>query len=350
MKKSLLALAALGAFVGAASAQSSVTLWGIVDQSLVSVKNGSTTLKSLDSNQLNSNRLGFRGTEDLGGGMSAGFWLEMGMDSSTGVAGGNVTGAPATQSLFNRRSTVSLVGNFGEIRLGRDYNPSFWNTVFFDAYGANGLGQMLNLSSSLGSGATTFARSNNSVGYFLPKGLGGLYGQFQVAAQEGPITAGYANKYKGGRLGFASGPFDVAFGYGITQTSTPDDYKLMNAGVSYDMGVAKILGMWNVSKFGAKELKTYEISTVVPMGQGEFKLGYVRADASGAGTDDNDANQLSAQYIYNLSKRTALYTTVSRISNKGKATFVMGGAVSAADAAAGGFTSQGYNFGIRHSF
>ena len=225
--------------------------------------------------------------------------------------------------------------------------------MFFDAYGANGLGQFDNLvdaGNPLGSGATTFVRSNNSVGYFLPKGLGGLYGQFQVSAQEGGITPTYANKYKGGRLGFASGPFDVGFGYGITKTATADDYKLMNIGASYDMGVAKVLGLWNVSKYGAKQLKTYGISAAVPMGQGEFKLGYVRADASGAGTDDNDANQLSAQYIYNLSKRTALYTTVSRISNKGKATFVMGGAVSAADAAAGGFTSQGYNFGIRHSF
>ena len=73
MKKSLLALAALTAFAGAASAQSSVTLFGIVDLAATSIKNGSTTLKTLSPDQLNSNRLGFRGIEDIGGGMRAGF-------------------------------------------------------------------------------------------------------------------------------------------------------------------------------------------------------------------------------------------------------------------------------------
>jgi predicted porin len=81
MKKSLLALAALTAFAGVASAQSSVTLFGIVDLSVNSVKNGSLSQKLLSSNQLNSNRLGFRGVEDLGGGMRAGFWLEGAMNN-----------------------------------------------------------------------------------------------------------------------------------------------------------------------------------------------------------------------------------------------------------------------------
>jgi len=79
MKKSLLALAVLGAFAGAASAQSSVTLWGVVDLSLNDVKNGTAHTQTMQSNQLNSNRLGFRGIEDLGGGLKAGFWLEAGM-------------------------------------------------------------------------------------------------------------------------------------------------------------------------------------------------------------------------------------------------------------------------------
>ena len=349
MKKSLLAVAVLGAFAGAASAQSSVTLFGVVDLSANQVKNGGTTLKTLDSNQLSSNRLGFRGVEDLGGGLQAGFWLEAGMDNSTGAVGGSA-GAPGTV-FFNRRSTVSLISKAGEIRLGRDYNPSFWQTVFFDVYGANGLGQMLNLTSTLGSGVSTFARSNNSITYHLPSGIGGLYGAVQVAAQEGNVTPTAAgNKYKGGRLGYAAGPVDVAVGYGVTKTTTVDDFKLTNVGASFDAGMVKVFGMWNKAQFGAKTLKTWELSASVPLGQGEFKAGYVKADAAGAGTDANDASQVSAQYIYNLSKRTALYTGASRISNKGKAAFAIGGSVSAADAAAGGFKSQGFNVGVRHSF
>src|SRR5450631_1982228 len=113
MKKSLLALAVLGAFAGAASAQSSVTLFGVVDLSLNSQSSNGQTLRTMDSNQLNSNRLGFKGVEDLGGGLSAGFWLEAGMnnDLGTGAAGGGGLS-------FNRRSTVSLISNtLGEVRL-----------------------------------------------------------------------------------------------------------------------------------------------------------------------------------------------------------------------------------------
>ena len=88
MKKSLLALAVLGAYAGVASAQSSVTIFGIVDLSVNQIKNGSLKTTSMQSNQLNSNRLGFRGFEDLGGGLGAGFWIEGGMSNENGQASG----------------------------------------------------------------------------------------------------------------------------------------------------------------------------------------------------------------------------------------------------------------------
>ena len=313
----------------------------VVDLSANQIKNGGNTVRSLDSNQLSSNRLGFRGVEDLGGGLQAGFWLEAGMDNSTGAVGGGAGAAGTT--FFNRRSTVSLISKAGEIRLGRDYNPSFWQTVFFDVYGANGLGQMLNLTSTLGSGVSTFARSNNSITYHLPSGIGGLYGAVQVAAQETGTLASNSNKYKGGRLGYAAGPVDVAVGYGVTKTLT-NDYKLTNVGGSYDAGVVKVFAMWNKAQFGSLSLKTWELSASVPLGQGEFKAGYVKADAAGGVTNANDASQVSAQYIYNLSKRTALYTGASRISNKGNATFSLNGQGVA------GKDSTGFNAGVRHSF
>jgi predicted porin len=124
MKKSLLALAVLGAYAGVASAQSSVTIFGIVDLSVNQVKNGSLKTTSMQSNQLNSSRIGFRGFEDLGGGLGAGFWLEGGMANENGsqTAGFN----------FARKSTVSLCSQAaGEIRLGRDYVPTFSNLSVF---------------------------------------------------------------------------------------------------------------------------------------------------------------------------------------------------------------------------
>src|SRR6478736_6971201 len=159
MKKSLLALAVLGAFAGAASAQSSVTLFGVVDLSANQIKNGTASTQTLQSNQLNSNRIGFRGIEDLGGGLKAGFWLEAAMNNETGnVGGGNGVPQPANgASIFNRRSTVSLFTNWGELRLGRDYDASFWNLVYDDVNGANGLGQGMNLVPGISSTANSLA-------------------------------------------------------------------------------------------------------------------------------------------------------------------------------------------------
>lgn len=335
MKKSLLALAVLGAFAGVASAQSSVTIWGIVDLSINQIKNGTAKTTSMQSNQLNSNRLGFRGEEDLGGGLKAGFWLEAPMS--------NQDGNPGALN-FTRRSTVSLMGGFGEIRLGRDYDPSFWNTVFGDVYGANGLGQGLNLVSSLGSGATTIARTNNSVGYFLPKNLGGLYGQVQGALGQGDPN----NKYAGARIGYAAGPVDIAVGYGQTETASPDKFKMANIGGSYNFGVAKLYAFYNQNKWGVFKQDVYEVSVGVPLGQGELRASYGHANAKGGGTDANDANMMGAEYVYNMSKRTALYGGFAQIKNKGAAAFtILGGTASAGLA---GNKSQGFNVGVRHSF
>jgi predicted porin len=355
MKKSLLALAVLGAFAGAASAQSSVTLFGVVDESVNRIKNGDTTTTTMQSNMLNSNRLGFRGIEDLGGGLKAGFWLEAGMANESGVLGGSnnlggtaygSTGANGA-SVFNRRSTVSLISDkLGEVRVGRDYDPSFWNTVYDDVDGANGIGEGLNLISSLGSGAITIARDNNSVGYFLPSNLGGLYGQAMGALGEGVN----GQKYWGARLGFAAGPFDVNAAYGDTKTNqtvpSNSDFKMWNVGGSWDFGVVKIFGFYNRNTWNALSQGAYELSLSVPMGQGEFRASYGHQSISGLPEDDS-SRMYSVEYVYNLSKRTALYATAAKIDNSGVGTFVVAAAPSSNMA---GNTSTGYNIGIRHSF
>ncbi len=344
MKKSLIVLALASLAGGTAFAQSSVTLFGVVDMSANSITTGSSRIRTLDggtgANQLQSNRLGFRGNEDLGGGMAAGFWLEAGLDSDIGAAGGP-NGVSATPALFNRRSTLSLTSSFGELRVGRDYNPSNWNQ-YTEAYGGNGFGGLLYMVlDGLGSGAKSLVRSNNSVTYFLPGNLGGVYGRFMMTAGEG--VAG--QKYKGGLLGYAAGPMNVSFAFGTTKTATPDDYKVFNFGGSYDFGVAKVYGLWDQAKYGAKKRTTYEISTSVPMGQSEFRAAYIRADASGAGTDANDGTKIALEYIYNLSKRTALYTQYGRVTNKGAASYSLTGSGGVA-----GQTMTGYGAGIRHAF
>ena len=120
--------------------------------------NGSVSNKTqLTNSGYNSSRLGFRGTEDLGGGMSASFWLEAGVNNDDGPAPPPTpTTRPPVPALasdgrqgltFNRRSTVSLAGGWGELRLGRDYTPQFWNLTVFDPFGTNGVGTTQTLNS-----------------------------------------------------------------------------------------------------------------------------------------------------------------------------------------------------------
>jgi predicted porin len=319
-----------------AQAQSSVTVFGTLDASARSVTTGGNTVRQLGTDGLNNSRIGFKAEEDLGGGLRAGAWLESAVNPDTGTIN-------ASGKFWHRRSTVSLFGPFGEVRIGRDLDASFWNLSIFDPFGTCGVGSGFNLATNLGSGAATLLRVDNAISYYLPSGLGGFYGQLEVAAGEGVP----GNAYKGGRLGYQKGPLNVAIAYATTETATVDDFKVMNAGVSYDFGFATAMALTNVAKYAAKKQANWELGIVVPVfGVGELKASYQRADASGAGTDANDAHQVAVGYVHNLSKRTALYGAYSRLTNAGNAAF----AVSTPPAAAAGKNSTGYEIGIRHFF
>ena len=159
MKKSLLALAVLAAS-GAAMAQSSVTLFGIVDTGFGYVKNSGGDKKiGLSTSGNATSRLGFRGVEDLGGGLKAGFWLEGQIDGDDGNAAG---------FNFKRRSTISLAGNFGEVRMGRELTPGYVKTSSYDMFGQVGMGQFLGWSQSLSDfgGDINGVRSSNMLSYY----------------------------------------------------------------------------------------------------------------------------------------------------------------------------------------
>jgi predicted porin len=277
-----------------------------------------------------------------GGGLKAGFWIEGAMSPDNGTATGQT---------WQRRSTVSLMGGFGELRLGRDYTATFWNLTIFDPFGTNGVGSALNnglsgKGTTLGSGAQTLVRDNNMIAYFLPA-MGGLYGQFQVAAGEN-TTGG---KYFGGRIGYGAGPVNLAFAYGNTQkTGTMvDDYTNTNFGASYNFGFATLMGYYGKYEYSNLSQKQWLIGTTIPVGAGTIRASYL--DTSGS-TDAYGSKQYAIGYVYDLSKRTALYTTYASLQNKGNktvgGTFVVSGNGNAG--ILGGETSDGYQFGIRHSF
>lgn len=405
MKKTLAAVAAL-MVAGAASAQSSVTLFGVVDVAVSAVSNKAERVYSLadlvtpsllpDSvkasrtelrnSGLSSSRLGFRGVEDLGGGLTAGFWLEAPIandDGSKGVAD------------FTRRSTVSLAGSFGELRLGRDSSPVKLIDDVFDPFGATGIG------GSLIASAYSHSRISNSAQYFLPKNLGGVYGNVMYGFHEKtsfePLGLyqedSKAGRYFGGRVGFANGPLDVALAYGQLDGATASGdtldvladrktkNKIFNAGVTYDFGVAKLFGEYSQQRQERSTLladytggiltvdpKTkvqgYLLGVTVPVGAGLIRASYahVKYDDNRntlllwAPVEDRKASKFALGYQHNLSKRTALYATVARVTNKNGANLTVGGpALSSSLLAYNGGTyrpknSTGYEFGLRHSF
>lgn len=346
MKKSLFVLAAAVVAAGTAAAQSSVTVFGVVDAAARQVKNGSAgSQKQLASGANTTSRIGLRGVEDLGGGLRAGFWLEAGLNSDTGTT---------DAKFWGRRSTVSLIGGFGEVRLGRDYLPSFWNTIAdpFVLVGVGSIGSAFTYGtgSNLGSPATTVLRADNSISYFLPAGIGGLYGQATVAAGEG--VAG--NKYKGARLGYAAGPVNAAVAYGTTDTGGTADFKQYNAMAEFNMGFAKLHALYDVRKWNPRKENVIMVGATVPLGAGAVRLSYARADRSGGPVGSgfgnaDDARLMAAGYTYDLSKRTTLYTTVARISNKGSRMSTVSSSGPLAGMR-GGQTSSGFDLGVAHRF
>jgi predicted porin len=358
MKKSLIALAVLAA-AGTASAQSSVTLFGIVDvtvQRLFNKGGGASVTRVTDSGYYGS-RLGFRGTEDLGGGMSASFWLEAGTNPDNGTgdgtsfnnqAGGGSAGNGLT---FNRRSTVSLAGGWGEVRVGRDHTPQFWNLNVFDPFGTNGVGSAQTLNSIVT--GTTSVRASNSIGYFLPGKLGGFYGQVQHYRGENLSTAVNedAGNGLGLRVGYANGPFNVALAISRTENEPARDIKQNNIGGQWDFGMAA--AMFQITRdegvVGAVNAdgKAWLLGALVPVGAGEIRAAFSQYTTDlGAGVEPR-SRKLAIGYVHNLSKRTALYTTYARVKNsRGANSPVAGGAGNPGINA----NSSGFDFGLRHSF
>jgi len=366
MKKSLIALAALAA--SASFAQSSVTIWGVVDAGIQNAKQNGVSKTQLSSSGLSSSQLGFKGTEDLGGGMSASFHLESALQNDSN----------ATAFTFHRRSTLDLAGNFGAIRLGRDYTPTFWTHTVFDPFGTLGSGAGSNITGR-GQNATTGARTNNGVSYLYGFGANagssvgsGLYVQATHAFSETLSTAtSKTNQYQGIRVGYANGPLNVAvatgevIGSAVGAASKKD--KETNIGASYDLGYAKVM-----AKYGTNTLATAIAATAaagnngaipgvdaakytwasigaqIPLGAGYIPVSY---NTSKNDVDSKKADQFAVGYVYNLSKRTAAYGTYSRISNKNGATYGFnGGNYGFGSGLAPTGNGTAYDIGLRHSF
>lgn len=353
MKRTLVALAIASA-CSIAYAQSSVSIFAVLDATVESVHNsGGANILRLTNSGWQASRFGFRGTEDLGGGLSASFWLEMGVSVDDGTGAPSNTnnqttgGTPAGALMFNRRSTVSLSGqNWGELRLGRDIVPGAWTLVLYDPFFNVGVGASQAFNSAI-TGITT-VRASNSIGYWTPSTLGGFFGHFMYWLGENPSTA--ANKKDGSGSGFRVGYVDSKLDLSVSMNKTnylAGDTKQNNIGASWNFGWAKLMGSLSSDRNGATRAKGGDAGATVPVGAGQIKIAYSRYRIERPTGQTPTASKIALGYDYMLSKRTTLYTSVARLqnSNGSAATVSFGAPAPGPDG-----SSRGINAGLRHTF
>lgn len=327
MKKSLIALATLGAFASVASAQSSVTLYGRVD--LAVGKNAGSSNKVMQNGS--GSRLGVRGVEDLGGGMSAFFNVEHRFDADTGAQSAGPVAASATTSaaplsrFWVGRSIVGLQGGFGKVSLGHEYTTAFLGSQLInDPWGWDTVAASTGTAGITALGIGT-VRNDSSLTYNLT--AGGFSLGAQIAEATDTITK-VQKKPVNMSLGFAAGPVAVNFGYEKTGVVLATSAKLWTLGGMFNLGAVKLGASYGKGDTAANVArKGYMLTAVAPMGQGEFRAAYGKRKSAGT----TDISLIAVGYHYALSKRTTLY-----------ADFARNGELTTSNSA--------YDFGLKHNF
>ena len=368
-KKNLVAVAALLAVAGAAQAQSSVKLYGMIDAGLASLedahaKGDKARTTQVTSGAMQTSYFGLAGVEDLGGGLKAEFALESFLNADTGRTAPNYAGG-----FWGRGSWVGLTGGFGRVALGQYDNPLFTSGYTYNPFGSSmvvspTMRHFYSSAASLGFDTGWV----NSVTYESPV-LSGFQAVAQYAAKESTASSSknsyaLAGSYNAGPLSVAltyvkAGNTSVANGTStFTQTAYMADQKVWNLGASYDFGVLKAFAQYTdvkttggldidtsvspntaVIASGLKEKnKIWQLGVSVPVtdkaavmasfGQNKYK--------QAPGADSSKDEVFSVGYDYNLSKRTDVYAAF--INNRKSANTGLEA------------SGQSYAVGLRHNF
>ena len=356
MKKTLISLAILAAS-GAAYAQSNVTIYGIVDAGLSAERGGKGgNVTKVSSGVASASRLGFKGTEDLGGGLSAVFLLESGYKADTGES--DVAG-----SIFNRQAYVGLSSkDAGTLTLGRQYTP-WYNALsqVGDPFQAGLAGSAKNLFPANG----VNLRNSNTVVWKTPE-FNGLSGEVFYAFGEQKSSS--TQRQLGLSVNYQNGPLQARLAYNnrnndavvnnVVQDKEIGHNTLL--AVNYDFKVAKAYFMYGSNKglnsaplpnataytatavAASTDSRNYLLGASVPLSAAGSLV------ASWSSVDDKsfnrDADQYAIGYLHSLSKRTTAYMAYAKIKNKNGASYTVG---NNADVGTG---DAAYNVGIRHSF
>jgi predicted porin len=331
----LTALALAG--TSAAMAQSSVTLYGRVNTTVEHQKSGNASVTGMFNN---ASRWGIRGTEDLGGGLKAGFALESGFASDTGVVAG---------PFFGRQSEVNLSSNLGMLRLGNFIAESYYATADYISMHNHDTGSSADML------YTYVMRDTNKLAYRLPA-FGGFTAEGAVSMHE--KVPGTSNGYDVA-LNYGAGPLGLGLGYtknpgatGVFGGGGFTDAQQLGLRASYAMGPVTLGAYYQYVKADhlnstAADAKRHAVrlAAMYTMGASEFHANFGRAEkikVSGVGNvAGTAANQWTLGYNYNLSKRTKVYGYYTKLDNGSNINYRGG-------AAGDDFSS--FAVGVRHNF
>ncbi|MEN9481849.1 MAG: hypothetical protein RLZZ298_3244 [Pseudomonadota bacterium] len=387
MQKKIIALAIAGLASTAAFAQTNVQIYGVVDAAIAYVNNSQgRDGMAVQSGVLAGNRLGFKGTEDLGNGLKAVFLLEQGFNLDDG------SNTSTTGQTFQRQAWVGLSSNAGTVSLGRQYAPGYAAFLKHDALAGALLsaGMTLNTAAANTIAGNSNARWNNSIKYATP-----VMGGFQAEAiyRAGEASNDFAsNEGYGLGLAYAGGPVAVNYVfhhtdgsasgsnggnlYGQFVNSTPDTGAIRDEhfiGATFDAKVMKIMASAQFAENqgrgldGRSSVELYTLGAIVPVGKGNLHANYGYLDLNGNDRKNGASGagqSYAVAYTYGLSKRTTLYTAVNYTDLAGRSaapSYALGAAgasaaasvVSAqntANAINGGGNGTTVGFGVNHSF
>ncbi len=354
MKKRIYALGALVLTTcnGVAFAQSNVTFYGVMDMGISQDRGGiAGTSTRATSGMATQSRWGFRGNEDLGGGMSAFFVLEGGIHADNGSSTQNNT-------LFGRTSIVGLGSKYGAVSIGLQDTPLFTtlNTIVDPL--RNGVARSNNLMASTG------FRAGNSVLYRTPTINGFSADAMYVAGEVAGDQS--ANRALGGSFGYSNGPLNVRLAYHnknndtatLKNTSTARNTLL---GANYDFGPAKAFFGYGVDQglnsaplnssivnfagpapVASTDSTDMLLGVSAPFGVSTVVATYIRKNDRTV--RNQDAQQYALAYMYAFSRRTDIYTSYALIRNHN------GGGYTEGNSEEPGIGNRQFAVGLRHRF
>ena len=316
MKKSLIALAVLG-LSGAAMAQSSVTLYGVADAGIGKIEAGSgladpandasDKTEFISGSMMNNgtSRLGVRGVEDLGGGLKAGFQFETGLDLDNGGNSG---------AFWSRQANIWLGGNWGTVKLGRQFTPSYLTTSTFELTGAALYSVLANTYKFAGIGR----RANSAFAYITPN-FGGFTGALAYVTKTDLATP--KDAYDLGLM-YANGPIGVGVSVNKFSTSKTN----YQAGAKYSFGNFALAGSYTQASNEAKAVRRgFGIGGSANFGAFALTVDLTR-DTKNEWTGKKYTNGV-VEAKYALSKRTFVYGAFLRLDD-----------------------TNNYGIGVRHNF